>query len=183
MSYWLIEMSAATKLCQTEAHALKQFLIGLRADGPVPAPPARYVVRAETPDGPLYLLSLTGSCSEWTSEQRYAYRFFDKTAAHVESGEAFCPDATSVSVRRLVPGAGYHISISGFNLYVAGEPDDGVSAFSKFERRRIFRTRGAAERWIEQRKALGGGFGLRIVPESPESPESPPFPIPGGAAQ
>ncbi len=139
------------------------------------APPSRYVVRADTDLGPVYLRSLEGSTTEWTSELRYARKFLSKEVAEAYQGSAYCPDATRIRVRRLRKSPGYHIRLKLCkDLCANGNPSDGSSRFGSREFRRIFRTRKAAEKWITDRKAVGGGVGLEIVPESP---------VPGGAAQ
>lgn len=177
MSYWLITMSEATKLSQAEAHALKQFLIGLQADGPTPVPPPlRYVVRAETDCGPLYLHSLQGSMTEWTSEQRYAQRY-GLEEARENRDNAFCPDARSFHVRKLRPSPGYHVNRCDGLVFVWGDADCTYdSAYTRvFDKRRIFKTKKAAWNWIDERVAGGRTFDatdFQIVPEAPVVPES-----------
>lgn len=179
MPYWLIDLSEVTELTRSEAHTLRQFLIGLRADGPAPVPVSRYVVRAETDLGPVYLRSLTGSLTEWTSEQRYAWRIVNRWDARLFMGDAFCPDASSVSVRRLRKSPGYHVKWTGWETQYVSAPKPELSCencYSNiFSNRYVFATKAAAKAFVDERVRCRKDITsyLTVVPESPAAGASP----------
>lgn len=158
----------------------KDWEAGERGEFRPPGPAHRYVVRADTDLGPVYLRSLTGSCTEWTSELRYAHRYLDRFSAQIDAGRCFCPDASRIRVRplRRVSVTGYHVAWSWGDVNtgyaVTDDPKtDYLRKYGPYSKRHIFPSRKAAQKFIDG-CTISKKSDLQIVPETrPVSPERP----------
>lgn len=132
-----------------------------------------YIIRAETDRGPVYLHSDDGGSSCWTSGQRYARRYHSFAEARVHRDGAFCPDAVSVSVRRLRPapryyinaGAGYHITAGDWVIHT-GNPHQSDATTNDFSKRHIFKTKSQAKDFLLKRYGHRDNVYNKIVRES-----------------